>query len=678
MNVANAIETLKAVIPLFHKGSRRAIGFELASIGEVQFFFSVFSEFVKRHPNDIVYIFHHDTTERELELRYQDIYRKAINVPYRLILSPAFKKLDLYITTEQFNPGPPTVFTLTLFHGQPSKGVTFGLPPHDPLLVNDAMFLYGPLHRQALEEYLQYSQRNLPLHLKLYDIGYTKSDALVNGIITRESAIDNYKLDPNKKTVLYAPAFNAGASMRESGVKILQTLCNLKQYNVLAKLAIDCLRPTSDSYATGGTNWFDVIGHLENQFDNFRLVRQLEADQALASADVLVTCVSSISFEFLAIGRPVIFIDVPKFFQSTIPKLVGDRDATQWVNRTTVNGGREFGVVVTDYHDLPKMIGEILHDPDNYLKSKGEVRRRLLYNPGNATHVAVDKIQELLIQGVRSQRPGDQGLRELKARTGYQSLRMRIGTKIRHIFTISPRQIVQRQLLKRGYRVQRTGLDFLDASTTVAAARETGVSVCDYLERLDGSNKVGRRDRIIHTLEVAGVLNGITSVCEIGAGTGRFLEKILAITNPSRYEIYETDRGWVEFLIREYGNHKSCRLICHPSDGVTLNHTPDESCDLVHAHAVFVYLPILQTFGYLKDCARICRKGGHVVFDCFLDKSFAMDDLNQWLAGHHRWPVVIPQALLEEFLFSHHLRLERIFSEVYGDGNVCYMIWKKN
>ena len=188
------------------------------------------------------------------------------------------------------------------------------------LEINDALFLYGPLHRQALDEHLSIRGLTLPPHLSVFDIGYTKSDDLLNNRFDRKSYLEALGLDCTKGTILYAPAFNEGASMREFGVDVLRVLCAMDGYNVLAKLAAACLNPISDLYSTGGVDWFKTIGQLEQDYPNFRLVRDISADPAMASSDVMITCISSIGFEFLALGKPVIYMDTPRYFTECLPR----------------------------------------------------------------------------------------------------------------------------------------------------------------------------------------------------------------------------------------------------------------------------------------------------------------------------------------------------------------------
>jgi hypothetical protein len=61
-----------------------------------------------------------------------------------------------------------------------------------------------------------------------------------------------------------------------------------------------------------------------------------------------------------------------------------------------------------------------------------------------------------------------------------------------------------------------------------------------------------------------------------------------------------------------FGKNRNLELICHPADGETLKSTPSSSCQLVHAHAVIVYLPFLKSFSYLREAARVLVSGGHL------------------------------------------------------------------
>lgn len=674
LSIRSAYFLLAAAFQLSAKGRQRAIGIDLASSGELQFCRSVIHELARRRTEDLFCVFHHDDTEAAFDAEFPELAKRVMHLPFRFLWLRCFRQLDLFITTEQFIPGPLGVYTLTLFHGQPSKGVTFLLPESDVLIANDALFLYGPLHKQALNEHLAFWNRKLPSHLSLFEIGYTKSDGLLNGKFDRPTLLVKRSLDPLKKTVLYAPAFNEGASLREHGLEILETLCAMKHLNVLAKLPIDCLKPTSNLIANGGKKWFEIIGQLEAEYENFRLERDLEVDPALACADVVVTCVSSVGFEFLALKRPVVFFDTPRFYSNTLQSFFRGRDLSGWAKRTTVNGGREFGPLVSDCKKLPAVIDEVLSKPDAFPIGSERLPSYLLFNPGNATAAAVAKIEELLNLGVRSRRPAA-SLAILYEVSGFRRFvtwpKRRIRRALAHLNTA-----FKTWLRRRGYVLNRTGLDFIDAKTTIAAAREAGLSICDYRESIDpDKRKHGRRDAIICEMSQAGLLTTLRSVCEIGAGTGQFLEKVLTIGKPATYEVYETDLSWASYLRASY-SQTGVDLIVHSADGYSLRNTKSASCDLVHAHAVFVYLPLLIALDYLKECARVCRPGGHIMFDCFTEESMDLSSAQTWLAGGDRFPVIIPKALLEQFAQTAHLELLRTFQMPYGPGAVDYFIWR--
>ena len=395
----NRLMTLVSLFRLSLKGSRKAVGFDLASDGEIQFLQDVLLRLIDERPDLLIFIFHHGDTRGAFDAAFPSLRRRVFHAAYSEIV--LFWNLDMYITTEQFTAGPPTVYTATMFHGQPSKGVTFKLPAADPLALNDAMFLYGPLHRQALSEHLTTWQLSLPSHLSLFEIGYPKSDCLLNGAYDRSEVLRSLGLNPANRTILYAPAFNEGASMWEYAHQIIPILCDLEGFNIIAKLAIDC----ADPHRTGGIDWFTTIGEMECRFRNFRIVRQPGADPVLACADLLITCVSSISFEFLALKKPVIFIDTPKFFSEMLAKMFPGHDCSSWVGRSTVNGGREFGLVVAHPSDLPRAIDEVLSNPDQYPRRQSELPGCLLYNPGHAAEAAVQQIERLLADRVRSRRP---------------------------------------------------------------------------------------------------------------------------------------------------------------------------------------------------------------------------------------------------------------------------------
>lgn len=648
----------------FNKGKHRVIAFDLASMGEFQFFRSVLLAFAVRNPKDQILIIHHGETIDAMERQLFNIKGRLLHTTNDIVRFASFAEIDLFLTTEQYDLGLDGVYSVILFHGQPSKGLTF---TSEILNSFDALFLYGPLHRQAFDQFVEDFPDNPPAHIELFEIGYPKSDDLLNGCFPTDETVNKLGLDSTRKTVLYAPAFNEGGSLREYGLPIIELLASLTEYNIMVKLPIDCWEPTSNLYATGGVNWFDKIKILEMQFSNLRLYSDYQIDPLLAFSDVLITCISSVGFEFMALNRPVIFIDTPKFFSGYLKQRFPDRDTVSWANRSTVNGGKEFGIVISDIGALPQAINTVLANPQGFPRQQERLKSYLLYNPGKGTDAAVSKIEELLACNVLTRRPNKQ-----------QGLVCTIVLRLIDYIARSTKLTLIKTLNTWGYTLQKTGLGYIDPVVAVKASRAANLSICDYLESCEiDTRKRGRRNRIIAQMEERHLFESCNVILEIGAGTGMYLEKVFELASPKRYEVYETHQGWQHYLKSKYNYNEACKFVFHSADGETLKEAVSDSCQLVHSHAVFVYIPLLNTFSYLREAARVLAPGGHLVFDCLLDSNFGAQETLNWLNSQWRFPVILPKKLVLDFLKQLGLDLVGEFKEIYGFSSVDYLVLKK-
>jgi SAM-dependent methyltransferase len=169
----------------------------------------------------------------------------------------------------------------------------------------------------------------------------------------------------------------------------------------------------------------------------------------------------------------------------------------------------------------------------------------------------------------------------------------------------------------RGWSADPAIQPFLSARKTMTAARRAGLSLCDYIDQF--SAEPGATSATVQAmLRLAELGDGVDRVCEIGPGTGRYAEQVTAALRPVAYEVYETAADWLPHL-RELPN-----VEVMPADGHSLAATRSDSVDLVHAHKVFVYVPLVTTVGYLWEMARVARPGGVVAFDIVTEE--CMDD----------------------------------------------------
>jgi hypothetical protein len=214
-------------------------------------------------------------------------------------------------------------------------------------------------------------------------------------------------------------------------------------------------------------------------------------------------------------------------------------------------------------------------------------------------------------------------------------------------------------------------LGYVSATQTVKAAQGRGLSVCDYLESL--WNEPGTTQAVVEHMRQIGVFDAqIATVCEIGTGSGKFLEKTIACCRPKLYESYEPDREWSDWLQREYG------IISQPTDGYSLRHTSAGSIDLVHAHGVFVYLPFLTTYRYFREIARVVARRAYVVFDIITED--CMDDTTvfNWLDTEDNFPVILPRQYVIDVFNAWGFLLRGEFSSRLGAGKSRYMVFQHN
>ncbi len=186
--------------------------------------------------------------------------------------------------------------------------------------------------------------------------------------------------------------------------------------------------------------------------------------------------------------------------------------------------------------------------------------------------------------------------------------------------------IASKVLPHLGYRKKaRRFSDFIDFKLTQGAAKAAGRSVAEFLEQRHVVGLKTALEKTIDGMAALGVFNeNIDRVCEIGPGSGRYLERIMARCKPTHYEIYETSKEWRNWLVQTYG------VTARKSDWRTLRETETASVDLVQAHKVFPGLPNLTMLSYFREMARVVRNRGWIVFDAMTEKCFEPVNLQAW------------------------------------------------
>ncbi len=205
---------------------------------------------------------------------------------------------------------------------------------------------------------------------------------------------------------------------------------------------------------------------------------------------------------------------------------------------------------------------------------------------------------------------------------------------------------------------------------TLKAAQKAGLSVGDYL---DGKFQVpGVTQTTIDQLAAYGIFGKeVQRVCEIGPGSGRYLEKVQSLCGPCSYEIYETDPQWNDWLVRTYP------VISHDADGRSLNDTADGSVDIVHAHRLFPYLPFIVQCRYFLEMIRVARPGGWIVFDIISEQCMSDPLIQKWIASDRSDPCMMPREFVTDFFARRQCFLRWSFFIPFLPGQTEYVVFAK-
>ena len=311
---------------------------------------------------------------------------------------------DMFVSPHIWGNAPKRVIRVHVPHGHPVK---FSCLPKENFEHFDVHFVTGPLHREQTEFTIDYY--GIEKSIRVFDVGLPKSDKLMNGFYERASVLQSLGLDPARKTLIYAPSWEAGLSLRSFGQRLFLQLSSLHDMNVIIKLhPANCVpkyHPDFDFY-TGGIDWPSIGHSYATGSLNIRNIITDDIDPLLVASDIMVTDISGVAMEFLLLIKPVIYIDCPEFFIKTLPSLYekfGANTADYIKNDPKSNAGRHTGYVLEKIEDFPKAVQFVLENPGFKLAERQSYAKKIRYNAGRAAEVAADTILQLLNSGVPSE-----------------------------------------------------------------------------------------------------------------------------------------------------------------------------------------------------------------------------------------------------------------------------------
>ncbi len=218
-------------------------------------------------------------------------------------------------------------------------------------------------------------------------------------------------------------------------------------------------------------------------------------------------------------------------------------------------------------------------------------------------------------------------------------------------------------------RADRPVDEYIPFHKTAAEAKKAGLTIPQYIEAVYAG--AGTIQETIDRLAASGAIcAGQKNICEVGPGSGRYLEHVLRVCQPEHYEIYETAADWRDYLAATYP------VVAQPCDGRTLSATPDASMDLVHAHRVYNTIPLTLTLGYLFETMRITRPGGMVVLDIFSGESLDEPTARKWVESGALFPKFLDKQYVINLFASQGFRLVDSFFIGLQHGRTEYLVFE--
>jgi hypothetical protein len=303
------------------------------------------------------------------------------------------KSRAVFLSPHIYPKGPQNAVKIILDHAMCS--VKFQYHPQRFYEYYDYYFVTGKLNERKI--LMAVNKFELQKRITVVNVGYPKLDKLFKGDLpSRDETLSKLGLDPLRKTILYAPSWEEGLSMREFGIDLVRILLQDDAINVIVKPHPSLLVSPEDSsyeFYTGGIDWPENFSQFLDK-SNFAFIDSYIIDELLIAADIMISDISSVALEFLVLGKQVIYLDCPVFEKTfnTVYKEFNDIAYKDLLENPMCNGGRHVGFVNYDYHKILEDVHFIIEHPGYKLAERDMYAGQLLSNKGCASEKCAEMI----------------------------------------------------------------------------------------------------------------------------------------------------------------------------------------------------------------------------------------------------------------------------------------------
>lgn len=306
------------------------------------------------------------------------IYSDAVQ-PFKLVtpLQASAIQFDVYLASDfLWMKLPRGARRVQTFHGVAGKYRTVYDSPSQSMRSWDRLFFINERRLRHFIECGAIDEGSQAARL----IGMPKLDCLVDGSLKRNELLSAMGIDPERKTILYAPTWSPHSSVVSMGEELVKRLGE-RGYAVIVKLhdrSRDLLYVNS-----GGVDWGARLEPILQRFGGV-LAAGANSSPYLSAADITITDHSSVGFEYLLLDRPLIRIHVLELIQNTdIEPSYVDLLASASTN-------------VTNVEETIAAVERGFLDGQDKSAARVAVAQEMFYKPGTATDRAVTELYELM------------------------------------------------------------------------------------------------------------------------------------------------------------------------------------------------------------------------------------------------------------------------------------------
>lgn len=288
---------------------------------------------------------------------------------------------DLYASPTEWGnvfPRNESATRVQLFHTLADKGLEYG----GELTKFDVVVASGPIHHEFLEKYVFSRYPGSRERMTVMDIGYAKIDSLFDGTYSRSEVRQNLGItsDDVRPLVLYAPNWEDDSALGTYGESVFEAMVACPDILFVVKLHYMSLVRPRPRVIRSDVDWNMVLQRYA-QYENIKVAFDQDINPYLVAADAMITDYGGASLEYLAMNRPIVYLDCPGFFDER------GHDVFEKEARRT-------GHIIDSTDRLIDTVRDALEDDPAIQKVRAEFAAMMLYNPGRAAHIGCRRFRE--------------------------------------------------------------------------------------------------------------------------------------------------------------------------------------------------------------------------------------------------------------------------------------------